>query len=139
MADTGFPAGVFPAVAFLAPAFSAATFFAGAFSAGAFFTAAFFAAVLPAAARPAEPVVGAAPAAESPPSAGRAPRSADDVASVFPPDVRPPSPRADDLVVSASFAVFTAGCSPTAESRVEVTLPAPLPCALTGVLDTRPD
>jgi len=31
------------------------------------------------------------------------------------------------------------GCSPTAESRPALTLPAPQSSALTGVLDTRPD
>jgi len=41
----------------------------------------------------------------------------------------------------AAFAVFfppPTPCSPTAESRRTTTRPAPLACALTGVLDTRP-
>ncbi|WP_030615815.1 hypothetical protein [Streptomyces sclerotialus] len=37
------------------------------------------------------------------------------------------------------FAAFALACSPTAESRPALTRPAPLSCALTGVLDTRPD
>ncbi|GGP72359.1 hypothetical protein GCM10010214_54110 [Streptomyces abikoensis] len=44
-----------------------------------------------------------------------------------------------DLFVFVDFVFFAAGRSPTAESRAALTLPAPLPCALTGVLDTRPD
>ncbi|GGR43391.1 hypothetical protein GCM10010219_56170 [Streptomyces netropsis] len=39
----------------------------------------------------------------------------------------------------AAFVFFADGRSPTAELRAGITLPVPLSCALTGVLDTRPD
>ncbi|OKH99671.1 hypothetical protein A6A06_21460 [Streptomyces sp. CB02923] len=38
-----------------------------------------------------------------------------------------------------AFAASAGACSPTAESRPALTRSAPLSCALTGVLDTRPD
>ena len=123
-----FFATAFCAVAFFVTAFFAAAFVAAAGFSGVSFTAAFF----PAEVLPTEVFFTEVCAVVSCAAGRDAPglRTAG-----FRPDVTPEG----DLLLLSEFEVRPDRCSPTAESRPALTLPAPQSSALTGVLDTRPD
>ncbi|GES30944.1 hypothetical protein San01_34310 [Streptomyces angustmyceticus] len=122
-----FVATAFRAVAFFVTAFCAAAFVAAAGFCGVSFTAAFFPAeVLPTGVFFTEVCAVSCAAGRDAPDL-RTARSG--------PDVTPGS----DLPRLPGSGMRPDGCSPTAESRPALTLPAPHSSAPTGVLDTRPD